>query len=98
MDDLDHHLAGCDRVEDLLSKAFLLDPVDEFTGHPEMDVRRQQGLAHFLQALGHVLLGQFPLAAECAEGAADTVGQGFQHSPLEMVMVRKESSASFIDR
>jgi hypothetical protein len=79
VDDLDDLLARGDGLEDLLADALRLHPLDEIAGDLEMHVGGEQGGAHFLEGGRHVFLGELAHAAEIAEGAAQFIGEGFEH-------------------
>ena len=69
MDDLDHHLAGLDRLDDLGAHGAFLHLVDEGAHHFERHVGFKQGAAHF--AHGHIDIGlrQRTAAGELVENA-----------------------------
>ena len=69
MDDLHHHLAGLDRLDDLGAHGAFLHLVDEGADHFEGHVGLKQGAAHF--AHGHIDIGlrQRTTAGELVENA-----------------------------
>ena len=79
MGDLHHELTGRDALDHLLTDALQLHPFDEFAGHLEVHVGGEEGGAHLLQGVHHVLVGEFADAAEIAQGQAQFLGEGFEH-------------------
>jgi hypothetical protein len=67
VDDLDDLLARSDGLDDRLSSALCLDALDELPGDLEMNVGSEEGGAHLLEGVGHVLLGQPADPAQVAE-------------------------------
>ena len=82
VDDLDDHLAGGDRLQDILTNGLLGDGVDEAAGDGERDVGFEQRDPHFAHGIAHVLLTQRAAALELVEHPAKAVGQRIEHRQL----------------
>ena len=70
VDDLDDLLAGGDALQNLLTDALRLNPLHEVARNLEMNIRGEQGGAHFLQRVRHVGFRQRAYAPEVAERVA----------------------------
>src|SRR5262249_60304469 len=77
--DLDHLLAGRERLQDVLPDRFDADPLDEGLHDLEVDVGFQQGHPHLAQGLLDVLLRQPAKATEPVEDSGQTTGQAVEH-------------------
>src|SRR5215470_251899 len=77
--DLDHLLAGGERLQHVLPDRFDADPLDEGLHDLEVDVGFQQGHPHFAQGLLDVLLRQPAKATEPVEDSGQTTGQAVEH-------------------
>ena len=75
VDDLDHLLAGRDRLGHRLAAGLLLDALDEVAGDRQRDVGLEQRDADLAQRGGDVLVGERALAGELVEDAGQPVGR-----------------------
>ena len=71
MDDFDDLLAGLDALDDFRAEGFGFDALDEVAGDLEIHVGLQQRHADLAQGIGDVGLGNFPEAAQVAEGVLE---------------------------
>ena len=69
VDDLDHHLAGLDRLHDLLADGLGLHRLDEVLDHVERHVGFEQCAADLAHRLGDVALRQRTAPGELVENA-----------------------------
>ncbi|HNQ15649.1 MAG TPA: hypothetical protein PKM58_08800 [Pyrinomonadaceae bacterium] len=69
MNDLYNQLSGLKAVENLLAEGTLLHVRDELLDDLVVNVGLEQRAADFLEAVLHVLLGQFSLTANVLEDA-----------------------------
>ncbi|GAB1364912.1 hypothetical protein MASR1M32_41480 [Rhodobacter sp.] len=69
MDELDHHLAGGDRLGDSRSGGLFLHPLDEVARDRQRDVGLQQGHAHLAQGGDDIGLGQRTGPGQAVEDA-----------------------------
>ncbi len=90
VDDLDHHLAGLEGLDDLAADRFLDDGLGEIADDFEIDVGVDQGAADFLHRFADVLFADFSAAGQRAEHAAEFVGKCIEHVGNN----RRESPAS----
>ena len=67
MDNLDHQLTGLDGSEHVHAQGLLLDGIGKLLGDLVVDVGIQQGLAHVLQGLCNVNLGDFTFTFQYLE-------------------------------
>ena len=79
MDDLDHHLAGLDRLQHLGADGLFADLVGEFLDDLERDVGFQQRTAHLAHRRGDILLRQRATASEAAEDRTEPFLKAFKH-------------------
>ena len=78
--DLDHHLAGRDRLDARSAPtAFALHRVGERAHHVERHVGFEQRAPHLAHGLGDVALGQRTAPGELVEDAGQAIGQGLEH-------------------
>jgi len=63
------------------SSLTILDPRDEGAHHRQRDVRLQQRDADLTRGRVDVGVGQPALAAQVAQGTAEPVGEGVEHTP-----------------
>lgn len=75
VDDLDHLLAGVQRLGDLGTQSAFLDDGREFPDHGNGDVRFEKGAPDFPNGGVHIRFGQPTLAAQVLEGRCKPVGQ-----------------------
>ena len=73
VDDLDHLLARCDRLEHLLPDRLLGDLVDEIADDGERHVRLEQGDPHLAHRRAHVRFVERTAAAQAIENAAKAI-------------------------
>ena len=71
MDDFDDLLAGLDALDDFRADGLGFDALDEIAGDLEIHVGLQQRHADFAQGIADVGLGNFPEAAQIAEGVLE---------------------------
>ena len=79
MDDLDHHLAGRDRLDHLDADGALFELVDEAAHHVEGDVGLQEGAADFARRRIHVGSRQGTPPRQAVENAGKPFGQAVEH-------------------
>ena len=79
MHDLDDHLAGCDRLEDLDADRAFLDLVGEGAGDIERHVGLDQRTPHFAQRRLDVGLRQRAAPGQAVEDAVETFGKTVEH-------------------
>ena len=79
LEDFDDLLPGFDRFEDLGAHRLVLHVGDEGLGDGELDVGLEEGEADLAEGVGDVFFGDFPDAAEVAEGFVERVGEGGKH-------------------
>ncbi len=75
VENLDDLLAGFDRFEHIQAQGFFLDAVDKITGNGKFHVGLEQGEPDFAQSIADVRFGNFPDAAQVAEGFVEGVGE-----------------------
>ena len=79
VDDLDHHLAGLDRLDDRSADRLGARPVDERAHDLERDVRLEQRATHFAHGGVDVFLGEGAAAGEFIQNAGELFGQALEH-------------------
>ena len=79
VDDLDDHLAGRNRLDDIGADRAGLHLVGEGTDHVERHVGVEQSPAHLAQRLGDVGLGKRAAPRELVENAGELVGKALEH-------------------
>ena len=79
VDDLDHHLAGLDRLDDRSADRLGASPVDERAHDLERDVRLEQRATHFAHGGVDVFLGEGAAAGEFIQNAGELFGQALEH-------------------
>ena len=79
VDDLDDHLAGRDRLDDLGADGAVAHLVGEGAHDFERDVGLEQRAADFAQRRVDVGLGQRAAAGELVEDAGKFIGEAFEH-------------------
>ena len=80
--DLDDHLAGRDRLDDVDADRALLHLIDEGARHVERDVGLQQRAANLAQRRVDVLLRQRAAPRQAVENAAKLFGQAIEQLPV----------------
>ena len=71
--DLDHHLAGRDRLDHVLADGLGLHLVGEVAHHLERHVGLEQRAAHLAHGLRHVAVGQRPAPGQLVEDARQAI-------------------------
>ena len=82
MDDLDHHLAGLNRLDDRSADRLGARPVDERAHDLERDVRLEQRPAHLAHGGVDVFLREGAAAGEFIQYAGELFGQALEHALL----------------
>ncbi len=82
VDDFNDHLGGGQALHHLAAHGPLGHPAGELLGNLVVDVRFQQGQAHFPHGFFHVRLGELALAAELFKGIAQFFCQAFKRHGL----------------
>ena len=82
VDDLDHLLAGGERLEHLLAKGLGFHVLKEGAHRREGHVRLEEGHPDLPQRLVDLLLGQPPARAELAEDVVEAVAEGVEHAAI----------------
>jgi hypothetical protein len=83
-DDLDDLLGGAEAPQDLLAQGLFLDPGLEIPDDLVVDVRLEEGQAHHLQGLGHVLVRDLDLAPEVLHHPLEAFGKLVEHRVLSL--------------
>ena len=78
-DDFDDLLSGLDAGDDLLAERFFLHAGDELLGDLEIDVRIEQGHAHFAQRLGDVRFADLAESPQVPEGFLEFIAESVKH-------------------
>ena len=92
VDDLDHHLAGLDRLDDGRADRLGAGPVDERAHDIERDIRLEQRTAHFAHGGVDVLLGEGAAAGEFIQNAGELFGQALEHGSRSFDQAAKAPS------
>ena len=79
MDRVDELVRGVHAGQAVGPQGALPHAVGEPAGDLEVHIGLQQGLAHLLEALGDILLGQLLATAQEGEGAREAFGEGLEH-------------------
>ena len=79
MEKFHDHLAGLDRLEDVLAHRGFLDAGDQLLRHAELHVRLEQRDADLAEGVGDVFIGNFADTTEVAEGLVEVVAEGGEH-------------------
>ena len=82
-DDLDDHLAGRDRLDDIGADGALARLVGKAAHDFQRDVGLQQRAAHFAQSRFHIRLAQRAAARELVEYAGKLFAEAFEHLSLQ---------------
>lgn len=82
MHDLDDHLAGLDRLQDLGADGLFTHAVGEGTHDVERDVGLQQRTANLAQRCGNIGFRKRATACQSIQNGSKTVPGGFQTSAL----------------
>ena len=82
VDDLDHHLAGLDRLHDRRADRSRSRAVDERAHHLERDVRLEQRAPHLAHRRVDVLLREGAAAGQFVQYAGELFGQALEHRLL----------------
>ena len=82
VDDLDHHLAGPDRLDDRGADRLGAGAVDERAHDLERDVGLEQRAAHLAHRSVDVLLGERAAAGQLVQYAGELFGQALEHGLL----------------
>src|SRR5207248_916817 len=80
VDDLDDHLSGGERTQDLLADGFLADALDEVPDDGDGDVRLEEREADLLDAFFDVGLGQLSLATQARECIIQPLRKTLEHA------------------
>ena len=84
MHDLDHHLSGLDRFDDLGANGAGLHLVDEAAHHFQRHVGLEQGAPHFPHGFIDVALGKRTAAGELVQNAAKALLQCLEHRQVSL--------------
>jgi hypothetical protein len=87
VDDLDDHLAGCDRANDRLADRLAAHLVGKTPDHIEGDIGLDQRTADLAHRLVDVGLRQRAALRQLVEDAAEALGEGFEHRFLILSMI-----------
>ena len=82
VDDLDHHLAGRDRLDHGGADRLRAGAVDERTHDVERNVGLEQRAAHFAHRRVDVLLGEGAAAGQSIQYAGELFGEALEHGTL----------------
>ncbi len=92
VDDLDHHLAGFDRLDDRSADRLGAGPVDKRAHDLERDVRLEQRPAHLAHRGVDVLLGEGAATGEFIQNAGELFGQALEHGSRSFDQAAKAMS------
>ena len=94
VDDLDHHLAGLDRLDDRRADRLGAGAVDERAHDLERDVRLEQRAAHLAHRGVDVLLGEGAAAGQFIQYAGELFGKALEHGLLLSARWRMADAAN----
>ena len=89
--DLDHHLAGRHRADDVGADRLGPHLVDELADHRERDVGLEQRRAHLAQRRVDIGLGERTAPAKLVEYVAQPFAQTFEHEQLRPKRYRADA-------
>ena len=92
VDDLDHHLAGLDRLDDGRANRLGAGSVDKRAHNLERDVRLEQRATHFAHGGVDVFLGEGAAAGEFIQYAGELFGQALEHGSRSFDQAAKAPS------
>ena len=79
MHDLDDHLSGRDRADNLLADGLFANAIREGLHHVQRHVGLDQRTAHLAHRFGHIAVGERAAARQLVENAGKAVGERFEH-------------------
>ena len=80
VDDLDHHLAGRDRADDILSDRLFAHRGDEVAHHRQRDIGLQQRDPDLAHRHADIVLAERAAPAQPVENLAETIAEGVEHA------------------